>query len=344
MSGYLSDAQVDVLLAPIKGHRVNKDGKGFSHVEAYEIRAHLNRIFGFARWSAEVVEQALVFETLGADDDPNPRARGKWTVCYRSLVTLAIDAPDGRPQGARHLATYTEGATGDATNMPSRADAHDMALKTSASQALKRCAANLGDQFGLGLYNKGSLQPLVRTIVDREAGKPVEVDAHVTNLAPETEGEPDTSVRENSTPPPSRAPQAPVTGVAAPTEVPAGDADAGVNATPSPTAMAGHDDSSTAYVAPEEPSQASTTDVPGGDQINADTEPMEMAVAALNAASLQSPHEALVTLGQVLQLAVLHRIRNQVVPGIDPPTTLGAQITARMRQASAAANAQKASA
>lgn len=335
MSG-LSPAQVEILLRPIRESRVSKDGKGFSHVEAYEIRAHLNRIFGFARWSEDVLEQAVVFESQGAEDDPNPKARGKWTVCYRSLVCLSVNDRDGQ-----HLATYTEGATGDATNMPSRADAHDMALKTSASQALKRCAANLGDQFGLGLYNKGSLQPLVRhLVVDGPEVAPSGVEApdeHITNLAPEiVEGEPDTSVRENSTPPPSRAPGRAPAGVKVetPTE-PAGDAAvSGVNASStSPVAMAGQDDSEDRAPAAAEPSQASTGGAPSGDE---DMEPLQMALAAMHAASLQDPRDALVTLGQVLQLAVMHRIRGEIVPGIDPPTTLGAQITNRMRQASMA--------
>ena len=46
-----------------------------------------------------------------------------------------------------------------------RGDAHDMAIKTAETQALKRAAINLGDQFGLSLYKKGSTGPLVRKIV-----------------------------------------------------------------------------------------------------------------------------------------------------------------------------------
>jgi hypothetical protein len=34
-------------------------------------------------------------------------------------------------------------------------------MKTALSQALKRCAVNLGDQFGLSLYNDGSQAPVV---------------------------------------------------------------------------------------------------------------------------------------------------------------------------------------
>ena len=56
-------------------------------------------------------------------------------------------------------------ATGSANNLPSRGDAHDFAIKNADSYALKRAAKDLGDQFGLSLYNKGSLEPVVRTSV-----------------------------------------------------------------------------------------------------------------------------------------------------------------------------------
>jgi hypothetical protein len=72
-------------------------------------------------------------------------------------MRLTVMAPDGTV-----LATYTEAAVGDSTNQPSHADAHDLALKTAESQALKRCAINLGDQFGLGLYAKGSRALLIK--------------------------------------------------------------------------------------------------------------------------------------------------------------------------------------
>jgi hypothetical protein len=72
--------------------RVGKDGKGFSHVEAYEIRAHLIRIFGFARWSADLTDLALVFETENG---------GKWSVCYRA--TRPADGVRPGRDGARHL-------------------------------------------------------------------------------------------------------------------------------------------------------------------------------------------------------------------------------------------------
>lgn len=155
---YLSPQQVGVLLEPIKPHRVGKDKKGLSHVEAYEIRAHLNRLFGFARWSADVLAMELIDEkyaTITKDGKPKDVV----TVAYRACLRLTVCAPDGTV-----LATYTEWATGDAPNFPAYQwpDAHDFAAKTSESQALKRCAMNLGEQFGLSLYKNGSIEALVK--------------------------------------------------------------------------------------------------------------------------------------------------------------------------------------
>jgi len=62
MSSYLTGEQIAQLLKAINPLRVGKNAKGHSHVEAYEIRAHLNRLFGFARWSADVLDQRLGFE------------------------------------------------------------------------------------------------------------------------------------------------------------------------------------------------------------------------------------------------------------------------------------------
>ena len=59
--------------------------------------------------------------------------------------------------------------TGEAINQPSRGDAHDLALKSAVSGALKRCAKDLGDQYGLGLYDKGSLEPTVRKVIAYDA-------------------------------------------------------------------------------------------------------------------------------------------------------------------------------
>jgi recombination DNA repair RAD52 pathway protein len=148
----LSNEQTAELLKPISPSRVAKDGKGFSHVEAWDIRRTMNAIFGIATWSADVTEMVMVTET----EVVTRGGKAAWNVIYRARCTLSVND-----------CTYTEWAAGDATN-PTLADAHDQAIKTAESQAFKRCAVNLGDQFGLSLYNNGSTSATVGEIVGQE--------------------------------------------------------------------------------------------------------------------------------------------------------------------------------
>jgi hypothetical protein len=149
--GELSEVQIRYLLRGIDANRIGKDGKGFSHVEAWDIRRHLIRLFGFGGFDTDLIEMALV----GEQTVPNGTNRFKYTVVYRAAVKLTVKV-DGIELGHWHGV-----ATGDATNQPSLADAHDLALKTADSQALKRAAINMGDQFGLSLYNGGAIAPVV---------------------------------------------------------------------------------------------------------------------------------------------------------------------------------------
>lgn len=181
MSGYLSPQQVDTLLRGIKPSRVlHLDG--MSHLAAYDVRAHLNRVFGFGRWSADVLDVTPLYEAETETKNKKPA----YKVAYRATVRLSVCSPDGT-----RLATYTECAVGESV-MPDfkRGDCHDMAVKTAESQALKRCATNLGDQFGLSLYRNGSPDPVVTvTLVGRTEPDPTGETPVVDESAPEVVAE-----------------------------------------------------------------------------------------------------------------------------------------------------------
>ena len=81
--------QVEQLLKGINPSRVGKDGKGFAHLEAWDVRAHLIRIFGFAKWSQELIELEPIFETSIEKD-----GKTRWTVAYRATVRLTIYTGD----------------------------------------------------------------------------------------------------------------------------------------------------------------------------------------------------------------------------------------------------------
>lgn len=143
----LTTEQVDALLAPLDPGRVRKlDGN--SHLEAWDVRRHLLRVFGWGGWDFTVVECTCVSERSKWDEQN--LLKGRHTVVYRVIGRLTVKDRDGSV-----LAVFEDGATGDGINQPSLQAAHDFALKSAMSQALKRCAINLGDRFGLSLYNKG---------------------------------------------------------------------------------------------------------------------------------------------------------------------------------------------
>lgn len=146
----LTNAQYEQLLKPLNGTRVAKRKQGgstLSYLEAWDVKAHLTRIFGFGGWSAEVLEASLACEDKGERN---------YDVSYRVVLRLTIHGI--RVDGGD--AVFTEAAVGSA-HLPQRGEAHDMAIKTAESDALKRAAINLGTQFGLSLYSNGSLRDVV---------------------------------------------------------------------------------------------------------------------------------------------------------------------------------------
>ena len=150
--GTFTSEQITQLLKPIKPQRVLAV-QGHSHVSQQDITAHLIRMFGFGNFDIDVLDAALVFEDQRAND--KGELVNKWDVCYRAMVRLTVRDPDGNM-----VAHYENGSTATAQNQ-SRGDGHDLAYKSAISLSVKRAAIALGDQFGLSLYNKGQVAPLV---------------------------------------------------------------------------------------------------------------------------------------------------------------------------------------
>ena len=149
----LTNEQYDQLLKPLNASRVaqrSQAGISLSYLEAWDVKAHLIRIFGFGGWSADVLSADLAFEEKDE--------KGRWNVGYKVVMRLRIHGGDPLVMDD---ATYTEAAVGSSTQ-PQRGEAHDMAIKTAESDALKRAAINLGTQFGLSLYDNGNRNDVVK--------------------------------------------------------------------------------------------------------------------------------------------------------------------------------------
>jgi Rad52/22 family double-strand break repair protein len=172
----LNPEQVKYLLQPLSKARVSQrsqSGRSLSYVEAWDIKRTLIRVFGFGGFSVTADQAECVAHLEGQGKDGKNHV-----VCWKVRVTLTIPSLD---------AEYAEYAVGSA-NLPSVADAHDMAIKTAESDALKRAAINLGTQFGLSLYDNGSTSDVVgRTLVHTVNEEPVAVPEALGGPAVEQE-------------------------------------------------------------------------------------------------------------------------------------------------------------
>lgn len=183
----LTPELMGILMDPIHNSRVatrSQGGQNLSYVEAYDIKATLIRFFGFGGFNAEVIDSKIVSVREAptvpthVDRSGNPKTP---QVIAQSTVRLTIFGlgPQGRD------AIYTETSIG-ANSGWDIGETADNAIKTAASDALKRCAIYLGDQFGLSLYNKGSKEALVRFMFQPEQQEMLrqEVERRASNQTP----------------------------------------------------------------------------------------------------------------------------------------------------------------
>lgn len=141
------------LTQPLAGSRVATRGGGggskLSYLEAFDVKAMLIRTFGFANFSADVIDSQIVQIVPG---------EGKYvTVLAKCTVRLTIHETG---------ATYTESACASQSGSQGMGEVADFAIKTAESDALKRAAIYLGTQFGLSLYNDGQTADIVRYVLD----------------------------------------------------------------------------------------------------------------------------------------------------------------------------------
>ncbi|MFF4338057.1 Rad52/Rad22 family DNA repair protein [[Kitasatospora] papulosa] len=217
-----SPYQLRMLHGGINGNRV-RNLRGMSHLEAWDVRRQLIRIFGFGGFDIETISLDLV-----AQNEKKTGDKSRWTVVYRAQVRLIVKDSHGTPIGY-----FDDGAAGDSVNQPSLGDAHDMAMKTAFSQALKRCAVNLGDQFGLSLYNDGSKDAVVGFSAAHppQEWKPQAQPPEPEPVDPPVRPEPTAQQEsDDSTPGPMATPAAPAPATAARTPRVAGQAKDGKQA------------------------------------------------------------------------------------------------------------------
>lgn len=163
----LTPSQLAVLVQPINNNRVKSrsvSGRQQSYVEAWDIKAMLIRVFGFGGFSVEVLESKILDiredgrQGVYQSGEKQGQTKTPYVMAYAQVrLTIFGVGPQGQ------AAVYTEAAVGTNDGW-TIGDVADNAIKSAASDALKRCAINLGTQFGLSLYQNGSRQDVVQVM------------------------------------------------------------------------------------------------------------------------------------------------------------------------------------
>ncbi len=150
--GKLLFEQIEELVKAINPAYVAKKQSN-SYLAHHQARAEMNRIFGYGNWDVDVLDIELIYETA-LPGTGNKSDTTYYRACYRGKSVVTVRDLWGMP-----VASYAGVHAEANSNLPDRGEAHAMALTSLESYALRRALINMGDRFGLGLYNGGSMNP-----------------------------------------------------------------------------------------------------------------------------------------------------------------------------------------
>lgn len=158
----LTRAQLERLRKAIDPNHVETKQR-LAYMAQHEVRAELTRIFGWGGWDSQVEAMDFLWEyevTQGHHEYPPPEKKPKpvyYRACYKARVRLTI-----RDYWGNVICSFVEEHVEANSILPDRGEAHAMAVTSVESYALRRSAIGLGDRLGLGLYNGGKTDPLVK--------------------------------------------------------------------------------------------------------------------------------------------------------------------------------------
>lgn len=183
LRGMLTRAQVERLMSAIDQSHVEKK-QNLSYISQHQARAEMIRIFGVGNWDSQLENLDLIYETKIEKGDVQYPGKGDgkpyWVTCYRATVRVRIRDYFGLP-----IAEFVEAHAEENAPLPNRGEAHAMAITSVESYALRRSLIGLGDRLGLGLYDGGSMNKLVKgTLQLTDPDSPLYIPKDSTETAP----------------------------------------------------------------------------------------------------------------------------------------------------------------
>lgn len=129
-----------------------RDGGGsfkLSYLEGWRVIDLLNQAFGPGNWAyGSEVTKIDVPSSIKKVDNYSKKEVELHVAHYMAKVRLIVTFPDGR------TTEFIDYGYGDGQDKQQPGKAHELAIKESVTDGLKRCAKNLGHRLGLALYDK----------------------------------------------------------------------------------------------------------------------------------------------------------------------------------------------
>lgn len=123
--------------------REGGNGAKLSYVSSFYVIDRLNKTLGQGSWSYDTQEMRLVH----SGEIAGYGGKTKHVAHYVAKVSLHCNI-------AGRDAIFSDYGYGDGSDAKLPGKAHELAVKEAATDALKRCAKNLGMSLGLALYEK----------------------------------------------------------------------------------------------------------------------------------------------------------------------------------------------
>lgn len=117
-------------------------GRKLSYLEGHYVIARMNQVFGQGNWEYRLLSLNLVHQ-----GEIESYGKQSYTAHYIATVLLRARLGDAWTE-------FSDVGYGDGTDKVNQGKSHELAVKEAVTDAVKRCAKNLGMSMGLALYSK----------------------------------------------------------------------------------------------------------------------------------------------------------------------------------------------
>jgi len=137
-------------------------GRTLDYLSNFDVKKSLNDILGIGMWAYEIKDLTCVHNGVIKDRFNKDIYSTSYVAKVRAVFQL----------GSGCLTEFIDVGFGNGTDKADPGKPHELASKEAVSDALKRCACNLGMRLGLALYDKDQ-----NFVIEEEEKKPVIVNS-----------------------------------------------------------------------------------------------------------------------------------------------------------------------